>query len=261
MEKKTLFEILTEGFQVRNNRSHDKKTLLSKEIEAHEKLFDEILRPLPLEIHSKRRPISGLHYTDGDILQIRDAYKKFIVNGADINEAGEFFYVNKKSINKENDIWFADGQGRNRKKFPPSDIELHYYNEAKMRFEYLQFLRNYKPEVSPKPEKRTVKDIALQYHWMNKPITNQNKDEVAAMFPELKLKNGTSLYHKYLSYNTKTDRTGLTDMSHPERENRKHLTIMETALKFLSEKKHIETAENEILEFKTNVKRSGGKII
>ncbi|MBK7733167.1 MAG: hypothetical protein IPI37_10485 [Bacteroidales bacterium] len=46
------------------------RALLSREIEAHEMLFDEALLPLPPEIHSTRRPIRELSYTDGAILQI-----------------------------------------------------------------------------------------------------------------------------------------------------------------------------------------------
>ena len=73
----------------RYERSLDKEALLSREIEAHEMLFDEALLPLPPEIHSTRRPIRELSYTDGSILQIREAYIKFIVNGTDIAEAGD----------------------------------------------------------------------------------------------------------------------------------------------------------------------------
>lgn len=233
---------------------------MAKEILKHELLFDDNRLFLPEKIYSGDRPIIGFTYTTGDILNIREAYNKYIVDGGDIEEAGEYYYVNPKNVN-EGDIVVIDNRGRTAKKFPPTDLQIHYYEKAKVLFDYLQFLRNYKPEVGLKPEKRTLKDIALQYQWMNKPITNQNKDEVAATFPELKLRNGKKLYNEYLEYNSKTNRIGIADMSNPERENRNHLKIMETALKFLSDEKHIKTAESEILEFKTNVKKGGGKII
>ena len=78
----------------RYEKSLDKEALLSREIEAHEMLFDEALLPLPPEIHSTRRPIRELSYTDGSILQIREAYIKFIVNGTDIADAGDLYSVN-----------------------------------------------------------------------------------------------------------------------------------------------------------------------
>ena len=82
MEQKRHLELLIENFEKRLSSSRDKKTLLTKEIEAHEMLFDEKKLPLPLEIHTNRRPIKGLHYTDGVINQLRDAYYKYIVQGA-----------------------------------------------------------------------------------------------------------------------------------------------------------------------------------
>lgn len=108
----------------RYERSLDKEALLFREIEAHEMLFDEALLPLPPEIHSTRRPIRELSYTDGSILQIREAYIKFIVNGTDIAEAGDLYSVN--------------GEMKRR---PPSDIQIHYYNEARERHSHLQWLK------------------------------------------------------------------------------------------------------------------------
>jgi hypothetical protein len=269
MEQKRHLELLIENFEKRLSSSRDKKTLLTKEIEAHEMLFDENKLPLPLEIHTNRRPIKGLHYTDGVINQLRDAYYKYIVQGADINEAGEYFYVSKKSIFdekgelrekylKEGAILHIDGRGRVAKKFPPSDINLHYFNEAMARFDYLQYLKNYKPEVAFEPQKRTLADIALQYVWEGKTITNQNKDEIAALFPELHLINGEKLYQRFNEYRKRGER--VFDRG-DDRKNIKHLKIMETALKFLSEPEQLHSAEKEILLFKSEVKKVSGQIL
>jgi len=258
MEQKRHLELLIENFEKRLSSSRDKKTLLTKEIEAHEMLFDENKLPLPLEIHTNRRPIKGLHYTDGVINQLRDAYYKYIVQGADINEAGEYFYVSKKSIFdekgelrekylKEGAILHIDGRGRVAKKFPPSDINLHYFNEAMARFDYLQYLKNYKPEIAIEPPKRTLADIALQYVWEDKTISNQNKHEIAAQFPELNLKNGNKLYNKFLYYSHKTNRV---NYDGSERQIRNYLKDMERALSFLTNPEHIKVAEKEIHEYK-----------
>lgn len=116
--------ILQTSFMERFEKSLDKEAILSREIEAHEMLFDEALLPLPPDIHSTKRPIRELSYTDGAILQIREAYIKFIVNGTDIAEAGDLYSVN--------------GEMKRR---PPSDIQIHYYNEARERHSHLQWLK------------------------------------------------------------------------------------------------------------------------
>ena len=119
-----IMNILQTSFMERFEKSLDKEAILSREIEAHEMLFDEALLPLPPDIHSTKRPIRELSYTDGAILQIREAYIKFIVNGTDIAEAGDLYSVN--------------GEMKRR---PPSDIQIHYYNEARERHSHLQWLK------------------------------------------------------------------------------------------------------------------------
>ncbi len=116
--------ILQTSFMERFEKSLDKEAILSREIEAHEMLFDEALLPLPPDIHSTRRPIRELSYTDGSILQIREAYIKFIVNGADISEAGDLYSIN--------------GEMKRR---PPSEMQIYYYNEARERYSHLQWLK------------------------------------------------------------------------------------------------------------------------
>lgn len=144
MEKNASLERLIKNFQKRHEKSQDKKTLIDREIEAHELLFDD--KKFPVWMHSNNRPLAYLNlnaYTDGEIIGVRDAYIKFIVNGADINDTGKYFVVRKESINKDEDDWYIDGKGRFCKKMPPTAFQIHYYNEAKTRYLYLIWLRNY----------------------------------------------------------------------------------------------------------------------
>lgn len=106
--------------------------------------------------------------------------------------------------------------------------------------------------------KRTLADIALQYVWEGKRITNQNKDAIAAQFPDMKLKNGIKLYQKFSNYSKRGER--VFDRG-DDRKNIKHLKNMETALKFLSKPEQIQSAEKEILSFKAEVKRVSGQIL
>jgi len=224
MEQKRLLELLIENFEKRLSSSRDKKTLLIKEIATHEYLFDDSAVP-PTDT---KRPI--LHYNIGDIMRIREAYNRFIVNGESIDNAG-IQYNYKKTLVQA----------------PPTDFQTHYFNEAMARFDYLQYLKNYKPEIAIEPPKRTLADIALQYVWEGKTITNQNKDEIAAQFPELKLKNGNKLYNDFLHYSHKTNRV---NYDGSERQTRNYLKDMERALSFLTNPEHIKVAEKEIHEYK-----------
>lgn len=128
-----------------------------------------------------------------------------------------------------------------------------------IRFYQLEtYLENYKPEVAFEPHKRTLADIALQYFWEGKTITNQNKNEIAALFPELHLINGEKLYQRFNEYRKRGER--VFDRG-DDRKNIKHLKIMETALKFLSEPEQLHSAEKEILLFKSEVKKVSGQIL
>lgn len=149
------FNLLKKNFDDRYNKSDDKETLLKNEIQVHELLFDDNKLQLLEGISSNWRPLlqKGLSYTDGDIVSIRDAYIKYIVNGVDINDTGKYFVVRKESINKEEDDWYIDGKGRFCKKMPPTNIEIHFYTEAKIRYSYLNWLRNYN---IPKKEKENL---------------------------------------------------------------------------------------------------------
>ena len=115
-----------------------------------------------------------------------------------------------------------------------------------IRFYQLEtYLENYKPEVAFEPHKRTLADIALQYFWEGKTITNQNKNEIAAQFPHLK--NGNKLYNKFLYYSYKTNRV---NYDGSENHARNYLKDMERALSFLTNPEHIKVAEKEIHEYK-----------
>jgi hypothetical protein len=175
---------LTDNFNKRYKASSDKATLLQREIEVHELLFDDKKLPLNPLVSSNFRPLKdkGLIYTDGDIIRIREAYIRYIVNGADINESGELY---------------------KKKGLPPSDIQLHYYNQATMRFEYLKFLKQVADKTSKNPNsKYTVKGIILAYYYMRKkgifPIPE------LSVYPPLNLRViKEKLSEKYgLSYNS-----------------------------------------------------------
>jgi hypothetical protein len=121
-------ESLIRVFNTRYSKSNDKDTLLKREREAHELLFDEKKLPLWTNVFSNNRPLKYLDlnsYTDLDIVSIREAYHKYIVNGADINEAGELYKDRNGLYNRR----------------PPTALQIHYYIEAKTRFSYLMWLK------------------------------------------------------------------------------------------------------------------------
>ena len=160
-------DLLKMNFKERSEKSADKSVLLNREIQVHELLFDDNKLQLQEGIHSDWRPIlqKGLSYTDGDIVSIRQAYIKFIINGYDITKEGKYFFVRKESINKDEDDWYIDGKGRFCKKIPPTDYEIHFYIEAQIRFKYLKWLKSEysllegKPKVLTIPTKATPEEI------------------------------------------------------------------------------------------------------
>jgi len=156
---------LRRGFNKCYEESHAKEQLLTEEIGKHELLFDDKRLPLPVELHTSRRPIKGLRYTDGDILQIREAYNKYIVYGGDIADAGEYYYVNPKDVNRDDegnidDIVVIDNRGRIAKKFPPSDIQLHFYEIAVARWEHLSWLKSLMIPTKVEREEVTILEEA-----------------------------------------------------------------------------------------------------
>jgi hypothetical protein len=146
------------GFNERYEKSKDKKNLLRREIEAHELLFDEKKLPLNSIVSSNHRPLGnmGLNYTDGDIVRIREAYIKYIVNNADIDISGELY-------KKKNGLL---------KRFRPNPIQFHYYSEAQMRFNYLTWLKE-KDKITIKPKEYPDKYYAW-YHGICMAIGKEN---------------------------------------------------------------------------------------
>lgn len=131
MEK---LELLKENFQQRLDSSSDKDTLLDMETEGHTKLFDNKLLPLNTKVFDNDRPLLeyGLRYNTGDIVRIREAYIRYIVNGCNIDEDGEI----------------CSDRGR-LYRLPPSDFQVHYFNEAQARYSYLLWLNTFN---APEPE-------------------------------------------------------------------------------------------------------------
>jgi len=112
--------------------------------------------------------------------------------------------------------------------------------------------------ISISGPKRSLADIALQFVWEGKIITIQNKDNIAKLFPELKLKNGNKLIQKFYFYSSKSNRVG--DLGN-DTKNERHLNLMTKTLKFLNENEHIKLAETEINTFKKNVKEVSGQTL
>jgi hypothetical protein len=144
------FDLLKMNFKKRSDKSDDKPVLLNREIQVHELLFDEDKLQLLDWVHSDLRPLlkKGLNYSDGDIVGIRKAYIRFILNGCDIKDEGKYYYVREDSIDKDKDDWHIDGKGRFCKKMPPTDTDIYFYIEAQIRFKYLKFLKH---EVTIRP--------------------------------------------------------------------------------------------------------------
>lgn len=120
--------------------------------------------------------------------------------------------------------------------------------------EYLKWIK----DKTVQPKKRFLADIALQYIWEGKIINTQNKDQVAASFPEQNLKNGDKLIQKFNHYNHQTNRVNDNGIDHT---NQNHLEDMNRALSFLKNPDHIKTAEKEIVTFKRQVKEVSGQIL
>ena len=118
-------ESLIESFKKRQSKSDDRSNLLKIEIESHELLFDDKRLPLSSNVFSNNRPLKYLNYTDLDIVSIREAYHRYIVNGADIEQSGQLY--------KDTNGMFI--------RRTPEARPIHYYIEAKTRYLYLLWLR------------------------------------------------------------------------------------------------------------------------
>lgn len=105
-------------------------------------------------------------------------------------------------------------------------------------------------------ERRHLGDIALQLVWQGTIVDNQNQDEIAGSFPEMELKNGEKLKQKFNHYSQHQNRVG---DSEKENENRLRLKYMNHALKYLTKKEQIETAQKEVNTFKESVRKNRGQ--
>lgn len=135
------------------------------------------------------------------------------------------------------------------------------------RFRWLRFLKEivdneeYDLPAVIKKEKRTLSDIALQFVWEGNIINRQNKDVVASKLTSegiISLKNGNKLYYRFCFYDQKFNRTG--DQA-GDTKNKNHLKVMIRASENLKEKRHKESAENDILAFKANAEKISGTIL
>jgi len=186
---------LIKSFDDRYSKSNDKDTLLKREIEAHELLFDNMKLPLIAGASSNNRPLKHLqiYYTDGEINKIRDSYIKYIVNGDDIKDTGEYFHCKKEELDLDNDIYFIDNKNRYFKKFPPSNIEIHNYIEANKRFLYLNWLRTFvKGSIRESEKELSLQEKALISFYEGDIITRDKG----------------KLYQHYSHYSTTSTRIG-----------------------------------------------------
>ncbi len=137
-------------------------------------------------------------------------------------------------------------------------IDVYYLGTIQSFFSLIQDHIKNESSAITSLKKRSLADIALQYVWEGKIITNQNKDEIAKSFPELKLKNGNKLIQKYYYYNSKSNRIG--DRGDLEK-NKRHLILLEKTIKCLQIESDIKYAEKEINTFKKNVKEVSGQTL
>jgi len=140
MEDNTTLNSLIEDFKARYQQSMDKETLLRKEIEEYENLFNYHKWNLPTFFMSGNyawAPVPPIIRHD-DIIGIRFAYDYFIVRGNDTAKAGEWYknYLEPSSSQSPEQL---EAQG------------VYYANLAKECFECLQYLRGQvnKPQKYP----------------------------------------------------------------------------------------------------------------
>jgi hypothetical protein len=121
------FEGLKKNFETRYEKSQDKETLLEREIEGYELIFNAKKLPLLGDLFSDRKLLFNysIFFTEFEIEIIRSAYQYFIVNGYEITEANGW-------LNLLEDIY----------NFDESDA-ICAYNDAKDLFEYLQWLKDF----------------------------------------------------------------------------------------------------------------------
>lgn len=221
------FDILRDIYERRKANSMNPDELLNREIEVHELLFDEKKLPLNPLLPSSYRPLKskGLIYTDGDIIRIREAYFRYVVNDADISLSGQVY----KSKN---------GLYRRR---PPDDFEIHYYSEAVQRYNYLKYLLNQftehneqKTALDPARE-LSIPQIALIHAYKGIQITRENDSEIAAKYGYTAPKSGEGLFQDYEKYYKSSKRTAITKpFTQIKMENK--ITLFESILNYLTGK-------------------------
>lgn len=147
-----------ENFKDRLHKSKDKAVFLENEIKYYELLFDEKNLPLSTQVITSNRPTEFKYryylntYTHHDIVLIREAYQRYIVNGDDSGEKGELYF---------------DKKDMEYKRRPLSSFQMHYYNEVNMLFEYLKFLKD-KSGIISSTSDYTVKSILMTYYYMHR---------------------------------------------------------------------------------------------
>jgi|WetSurMetagenome_2_1015567.scaffolds.fasta_scaffold00004_28 hypothetical protein len=137
-------------------------------------------------------------------------------------------------------------------------VDVYYLESIQSFFQYIQDYIKNEILVDVSKQKRSLAEIALQYVWEGKLINRQNKDSIANLFPELRLKNGNKLIQKFNFYSYTSNRINDTG---DNLKNKRHLKVMCKTLPYLEKDEYIKNAENEINKFKKNVLEISGQIL
>ncbi len=157
MEDNTILNSLIEDFKARYQRSMDKETLLRKEIEEYENLFDYQKWGLPTFFmggNSSWAPVPPI-IPRNDIYVVRFAYDYFVVRGNDTVKAGEWYKKEMEPLSSQS----------------PEELEakgVYYANLAKKCYECLQYLKGQVNMPQKYPDK--------YYAWYHQILINLGKE-------------------------------------------------------------------------------------
>lgn len=147
---------LIEDFKARYQKSMDKETLLKKEIEEYENLFDYRKWSLPTIRYANYEwaPVPPI-LPHSDIIGVREAYDYFVVRGNDATKAGEWYKKNMEPLSgKSPEEHEAQG--------------VYYANLAIRCYECLQYLKGLVNMPHKYPDK--------YFAWYHQILINLSKE-------------------------------------------------------------------------------------
>lgn len=157
MEDNTILNPLIEDFKARSQKSLNKATLLERELEEYENLFDYQkwnISTINLGATYQYAPVPP-SINRNDISRIRLAYDYFVIRGNDIATAGEWYKKVVQPITTQSTEELQK-------------VGLFFYKLALEYYECLQYLR----ELANKPKKFPDKYFA----WYHQILINLNKE-------------------------------------------------------------------------------------